>query len=43
MVHESTCGLSFQFTKGGIDDEIDDGIKDGCETKNFDNNKQKIC
>jgi hypothetical protein len=29
MVHETTCGLSFQLTKGGIDD----GIEDGCQTE----------
>jgi hypothetical protein len=32
MVHETTCGLSFQPTKGGIDDGI------SCHTKIFDNN-----
>jgi hypothetical protein len=37
MVHETTCGLSFQLTKGGIDDEIYDGIADGCQTESFDN------
>jgi len=36
MVHETTCGLSFQPKKGGIDDEI----KDGCQTKSFD---KKYC
>ena len=25
MVHETTCGLSFQLTKGGIADGIEDG------------------
>jgi hypothetical protein len=39
MVHETTCGLSFQLTKG----EIDDGIEDGCQTKSFDNKKHQIC
>ena len=43
MVHETTCGLSFQLTKGGIDGEIDDGIEYGCEIKSFDNNKHQIC
>jgi hypothetical protein len=38
MVHETTCGLSFQLTKGGIDDEIEDG----CQTKSFDNNKHHM-
>jgi hypothetical protein len=33
MVRETTCGLSFQLTKGGIDD----GIEDGCQTESFDN------
>jgi hypothetical protein len=37
MVHETTFGLSFQMTKGGIDD----GIEDGFQTESFDNNKQK--
>jgi hypothetical protein len=31
MVHETTCGLSFQLTKGGIDD----GIEDGCQTESL--------
>jgi hypothetical protein len=35
MVHEITCGLSFQLKKGGIDD----GIEDGCETEGFENKK----
>jgi hypothetical protein len=26
MVHETTCGLSFQLTKGGIDDGIEDWL-----------------
>jgi hypothetical protein len=39
MVHETTCGLSFQLTKEGIDD----GIEDGCQIESFDNNKQQIC
>jgi hypothetical protein len=33
MVCETTCGLSFQLTKGGIND----GIADGCQTESFDN------
>jgi hypothetical protein len=39
MIHETTCGLSFQLTKWGIDD----GIEDGCQTESFDNNKHQIC
>jgi hypothetical protein len=39
MVHETTCGLSFQLTKGGIDY----GIEDGCQTEIFDNNKHQVC
>jgi hypothetical protein len=35
MVHETTCGLSFQLKKGGIDE----GIEDGCQTESFNNNK----
>jgi hypothetical protein len=38
-VYETTCGLSFQLTKGGIDD----GIEDGYQTESFDNNKHQIC
>jgi hypothetical protein len=37
MVHETTCGLSFQLTKGGIDDVIEDG----CQTKSFNNKYAK--
>jgi hypothetical protein len=33
MVHETTSSLSFQLTKGGIDDRI----KDGCQTESFNN------
>jgi hypothetical protein len=33
MVHETTCGLSFQLKKGGIDD----GIEYGCQIESFDN------
>ena len=47
MVHETTCGLSFQLTKGGNDDGIDYGndygIEDGCQTEIFDNNKHQVC
>jgi hypothetical protein len=48
MVHETTCGLSFQLTKGGeiddgIDDGIDYGIEDGCQTESFDNKKHQVC
>jgi hypothetical protein len=32
MVRKTTCGLSFQLTKGGIND----GIEDGCPTEIFD-------
>jgi hypothetical protein len=39
MVHENTCGLSFQLTKGGIDD----GIEYGCQTESFENNKHQVC
>jgi hypothetical protein len=39
MVHETTFGLSFQLTKGGIDD----GNEDGCQTESFENNKHQIC
>jgi hypothetical protein len=28
MVHETTCGLSFHLTKGGIDDGIEDWLSD---------------
>jgi hypothetical protein len=31
MVRETTCGLSFQLKKGGIDD----GIEHGFQTKSF--------
>jgi hypothetical protein len=27
MVHETTCGLSFQLANAGIDDVIEDGWK----------------
>jgi hypothetical protein len=37
MVNENTYGLSFQLTKGGIDDGI------GCQTESFDNNKHQVC
>jgi hypothetical protein len=33
MVREITCGLSFQLTKGGIND----GIADGCQIESLDN------
>ena len=33
MVQETTCGLSCQLIKGGIDD----GIDDGCQIESFDN------
>jgi hypothetical protein len=32
MVRETTCGISFQLTKGGVDD----GIEYGCQNENFD-------
>ena len=37
IVHETTCGLSFQLTKGGIDDGI------GCQIEIFDNKKHQVC
>ena len=43
MVHETTSGLSFQLTKAGIDDGIDYGIEDGCQTESFNNNKHQVC
>jgi hypothetical protein len=38
MAHETTYGLSFQLTKGGIDDGIS-----CCQTESFNNNKHQVC